>query len=150
MQNMENTNSQALTAEFRVAKNNDQRTEIFMRAIAALSGFEQNPDEAFKGLLESKNQEVTTLSSQLAEKDAEIGNLNTQLLDAQDIAKKAVVLANEKTVAGPKKPTVKVDGKKYEVVFGVDGLTKDELAADVEKCAVLIKKGSQALELKED
>lgn len=49
----------------------------------------------------------------------------------------------------PKKVKAKVAGKSYEVIFGVDGLTKEELAGNKEKLEILVKSGSSAIKLLE-
>ncbi|MNY52794.1 hypothetical protein D3C86_1884970 [compost metagenome] len=49
--------------------------------------------------------------------------------------------------AVPKKLTAKINSKTYEVLFGVDGKTKEELAEDKEKLAILAKSGSMAIKL---
>ncbi|MNL18434.1 hypothetical protein D3C87_1395780 [compost metagenome] len=44
----------------------------------------------------------------------------------------------------------KVSGKTVQILFGVDGLTKDELADDKERLALLVKSGSAAIKILED
>lgn len=68
--------------------------------------------------------------------------------DAEKVATEAVEDANKVLATGkPSKPTVTVKGKKYEVKFGVDGLTKEELAQDTKKLEKLVSIGSGALKL---
>jgi polyribonucleotide nucleotidyltransferase len=69
---------------------------------------------------------------------------------AEDIAEDAISKANEIALTAPKETVVTIDKKKYKVLFGVDGLTIDELADDKTKLAKLVKIKSGALELVED
>lgn len=66
--------------------------------------------------------------------------------EAQEIAKSAVEMANASAASNKSTDiTVKVGGVKYIVAFGVDGLSKEDLAKDTEKCAKLVKRGTAAL-----
>lgn len=74
-------------------------------------------------------------------KDDEIAALTKRAVDAEEVAKDAV-----EKIDNPKGVTVTVDKVKYRIIFGVDGKSKEELAADKELLEKLIKKGSAALE----
>lgn len=93
--------------------------------------------------IKTQDQEIVTLRANLkAAEEAKI--------DAEAIAQDAIAKANETLASAPKELTVIVSKKKYKIAFAVDGLTKEELAKDSAKCAVLVKRGSAALELLED
>lgn len=74
-------------------------------------------------------------------------------LNDKEIAETTALEAIQKANTSPeesKKTTVKIGTDKYEIVFGVDGLTKEELAKDSKKLATMVKKGSAALIKMED
>lgn len=138
---MGNLNSQTAEVAFKEAKTKELLTALCLNLIASLRFHEENPDDAAKLVLDAKNAEIATLNGQV-----ERGN--QEILDAQQIAYDALKAAEDG--GKPKIVSVKVDKKEYEVLFGVEKLTKEELAADTEKCAALIAKGSGALKLLED
>jgi hypothetical protein len=70
--------------------------------------------------------------------------------DAQTVAEDLLSQISKLEEQVPKQLTVTVDKKKYEVLFGVDGLTKEELATDKALLAKLVKFNSGALKLLED
>ena len=138
---MDKLNSQTAEVAFKEAKNKDLLTALVLNLIASLKFHEENPDEAAKGVLEAKNTEIAGLNGQLE-------RANQEILDAQQIAYDALKTAEDS--GKPKVLSVTIDKEKYEVLFGVDGLTKEELAADKEKCATLVSIGSGALKKLED
>lgn len=73
-------------------------------------------------------------------KDDEIQMLTKRADDAEKIAEDAVDKFNH-----AKHTLVTVDKKKYKIAFGVDGKTKEEVAADKTLLAKLIKNGSAAV-----
>lgn len=70
--------------------------------------------------------------------------------EAESIATDATGRLSKLEETLPKKLTAKVDKKEYEVLFGVDGLSKEELAEDKKKLAELVKFGSSAIKLVEE
>jgi len=73
-------------------------------------------------------------------KDDEIAALTKRAEDAEEVAKDAV-----EKIDNPNGVTVTVDKVKYRIAFGVDGKSKEELAADQKLLKELIEKGSAAL-----
>lgn len=100
--------------------------------------------------IEEAVKHITGLDTQLAASkkatDAALKGKN----DAEAIANDALAKLQKVEDLLPKKITGKVGTKNYEVIFGVDGLTKEELAKDKEKLALLAKSGSSAIKIIED
>lgn len=72
--------------------------------------------------------------------------LKSEIKEVEKAAEEAIALANESPAAeGQKDVTVTIKDKKYVVVFGVNGLTKEELAENKALCADMIKAGTAAL-----
>lgn len=100
-----------------------------------------------------QDEAITKLAKEKAEAIAEAKeakeiakNAVAQAKEAEEFAKDAVAAANASMAAVKSNDvTVKVGGATYKVAFGVDGLSKAELAKDTDKCAKLIKKGTAAL-----
>jgi len=99
--------------------------------------------------IEEAEAAYTGLKSKLAESEKAKVAAEKGQKEAEDIAKDALGKLKVVEDSIPKKLTAKVDGKTFEVIFGVDGLTKEELAKDKEKLAVLVKSGSSAIKLLE-
>lgn len=99
--------------------------------------------EKFKTLEEAQ----AAYDALVAAKNKEVEELKKQLDNAESVAKDAI----EKVNAGPATNDVfaTVDKKKYKILFGVDGKTKQELAADSTALKRLVKIGSGAIELVE-
>lgn len=139
---MELFTSQAAESEVAAATNQEKRAILITKLIAGLKHYEQNPDDAAKAVISAKDAEISELKSQLTEalqgKD-----------DAESAAQEAIDFANSKGSNAAQELTVTLAGKKYKIVFGVDGLTKEQLKDDTELCASLVKKGSAALVLQE-
>jgi hypothetical protein len=95
--------------------------------------------------LEAAEKHIGTLEGKLtaAEKATEIALKDKE--NAEAIATDALNKLKIIEDSLPKKITAKVDGKTCEIVFGVDGLSKEELAKDKEKLAMLAKSGSSAI-----
>jgi len=98
---------------------------------------------AFKKKLE----EIESLKNENKASKERIAKLEKDLSDTEEIAKDAIAKYNEQP--NHSDVTVTVEKKKYKVLFGVDGLSKDELSVDNSKLKELVKGGSQALELVE-
>lgn len=100
-------------------------------------GKEKNAHEKLKSAFEKLTSDKASLATQLeAEK--------SEHLKTQDVAKEAIKKLND-IPSDPSKLTAKVDGQTYEIKFGVDGLSKEQLSKDKEKLAVLVAGGSGAL-----
>lgn len=82
--------------------------------------------------------------------DAEVAAHNAtkqQLVDAKKVAEEAIAQINEAPQVKTDEVFATVDKTKYKVVFGVDGLTKEEVAKDKELLKKLVKIGSGSLEI---
>lgn len=98
---------------------------------------EQTANNKLKTDFNKLKAENTTVTNELkAEKK--------EHLKTQEIAKEAIEKINTAPI-DTNKVIAKIDGETFEVKFGVDGLTKEELAKDKEKLALLLAGGSGAL-----
>ncbi len=95
-------------------------------------------DEALTKLAGEKSEAIKARDAANKERD-----------EAKKIALEAVAQVNESEAALPKKVTVMIDKKKVHIRFGVDGLTKEELAKDKDKVAKLLAGGSSAVKVLE-
>lgn len=100
--------------------------------------------------LEEAEAFITELSKECSELKTKLVAAEQAQAAAEEIASDAVKQANETLKIVPQELYVTVSKKKYKILFGVDGLTKEELKADTKKCELLIKRGSGAFELQED
>jgi hypothetical protein len=97
--------------------------------------------------LEDAVKHIGTLEVKVTKTEAALATAQKGQADAQAIAKDALSKLQAAEDALPKKLTAKVDGKTYEILFGVDGVKKEDLAKDKDKLAVLVKNGSSAIKL---
>lgn len=98
--------------------------------------------EAYTKLLAEKD----ALASSLKEKESELVSVKSELEVAKEVAQDAIQQINEGLSTDV---IATVDKKKYKVLFGVDGLSKEELSKDQTSLKNLVKIGSGALELVE-
>lgn len=116
--------------------------EALIKALlTALETYESQPDP--NSVIAELNLKVESLS-------VELKNAILERDQAHEIADDAMEQVNALAALTPSEKIVTVDKKKYKVLFGVDGLSKDELAKDTAKLKLLIAKKSGALELQED
>lgn len=106
--------------------------------------------EALHKALDAAIVESSTKDELIKTQAGQIATLQQEVIEAQQIAEDAVNAANQLSTAQPNELTVKVGNKTYIINFGVDGLTKQELAEDQELLKRLVKIGSGAITLKED
>lgn len=108
--------------------------ELIQALLATVEAYEQAPD---------LSTEMDTLKGQLQqalkEKQA-----------AEEIAKDAMEAVNKTLAALPKETFATHEKKKYKILFGVDGMSKEEIAKDKTKLARLVEIKSGAIQLQED
>ncbi|HEY0177047.1 MAG TPA: hypothetical protein VGC08_11760 [Pedobacter sp.] len=116
--------------------------EALIKALlTALETYESQPDPA---------SGITALNLKIESLSLELKKAILERDQAREIADDAMEQVNALAALTPSEKIVTVDKKKYKVLFGVDGLSKDELAKDTAKLKILIAKKSGALELQED
>ncbi|RZK86888.1 MAG: hypothetical protein EOO98_14975, partial [Pedobacter sp.] len=76
---------------------------------------------------DKQETELTKLKTAFEKQSGELTAAKLAQKTAEDAAKDAIDLANQ-TPSDPNKLFAKVGKSEYEVVFGVDGLTREQLA----------------------
>ncbi|WP_316743409.1 hypothetical protein [Pedobacter antarcticus] len=107
--------------------------ELLKALLSTIEFYESAPDQS--GLIKDLQKKLDTA---IQEKES-----------AEEVANAALETANELLATVPQEIYATVEKKKYKVLFGVDGLTKEELVKDQVKLQRLIEIGSGALELQE-
>jgi len=118
---------------FVYVNNNDMSNRKFKDLNEAQAAYDALVADQTKAIEEAVKAAVKS-------KDDEIAALTKRAEDAEKVAEDAVERVNSGSNI-----YVSFEKKKYKVVFGVDGKSKEEVAADKKLVKELIEKGSAAI-----
>ena len=122
------------------------KADIIIVANAILAAYKErfeavNNDVVVVGL----NKDITGLNETVSSLKLQLTSVTEERDAAKAVAEEATSQFNEQASLLPKKVTAKISGYTYEILYGVDGLTKEELAKEKDKLEVMLEKGSGAL-----